>query len=232
MKTQVVCALVIAFFGAKGAYGAALSSSVSTADRERQVTVSVYDYAAAGPEVLLKAERVTAAVFQRAGVSIVWLACPTSDTSPRNVDCANLAGSLKFILHVVTNSMAKRLRQKADVFGVAALGGEGEFASDAWIFYDQIKDPAVRGELSLAQILGNVIAHELGHLLLGTNSHSSVGLMRARWSREELLAIECGQLVFSVVECERIQRAVIARRQAASASIAEVSSLESRTPRN
>jgi hypothetical protein len=110
--------------------------------------------------------------------------------------------------------MAKRLRQKGDAFGVAAEGGEGEFGGDAWIFYDQIKEPAVRGELSLTQILGSVIAHELGHLLLGTNSHSRTGLMRARWSREELLAADLGELNFSKSECERIRNSLVARSQA------------------
>jgi hypothetical protein len=57
-------------------------------------------------------------------------------------------------------------------------------------------------------------------------------LMRAQWSRQEFLAIECGQLVFSVAESQRIQRATIARRQASSAANAEVFSSDSRTPRN
>jgi hypothetical protein len=38
--------------------------------------------------------------------------------------------------------------------------------------------------------------------------------MRARWSRQELLAIECGQLVFSVAERERIRNSLVARSQA------------------
>jgi len=35
-------------------------------------------------------------------------------------------------------------------------------------------------------MLGYVIAHEVGHLLLGVNSHSAEGLMCAHWRREEL----------------------------------------------
>jgi hypothetical protein len=35
-------------------------------------------------------------------------------------------------------------------------------------------------------LLGYAIAHEVGHLLLGTNAHDAAGLMRAIWSRAQL----------------------------------------------
>src|SRR5439155_10444253 len=35
------------------------------------------------------------------------------------------------------------------------------------------------------KLLGRVVAHEVGHLLLGTTAHSATGLMRARWNDEE-----------------------------------------------
>jgi hypothetical protein len=82
--------------------------------------------------------------------------------------------------------MATKLRQTSDVFGLAAGTGEGEFPCDVWVFCDQVKELAVDKRLFLSQILGSVIARELGHLLLGANSHSRSGLMRAVWSREEL----------------------------------------------
>ena len=34
----------------------------------------------------------------------------------------------------------------------------------------------------MAVILGRVTAHEIGHLLLGTNGHAPAGLMRATWN--------------------------------------------------
>ena len=34
-------------------------------------------------------------------------------------------------------------------------------------------------------VLGPVLAHELGHLLLGPNSHSEKGIMRLRWQPED-----------------------------------------------
>ena len=62
-------------------------------------------------------------------------------------------------------------------------------------------------------LLGTVIAHELGHLLLSTNSHSTFGLMRANWSGKELLAVEHQAMHLSSSESKRIQEAMIFRRQ-------------------
>jgi hypothetical protein len=51
--------------------------------------------------------------------------------------------------------------------------------------------------VSLASILGHGVAHEIGHLLLGTNSHAETGIMRARWQSEELASVSKGALFFS-----------------------------------
>ena len=54
-------------------------------------------------------------------------------------------------------------------------------------------------------LLGCVIAHELGHLLLGKSSHSEEGLMRARWEARELREAAKGNLLFSKSETERMR---------------------------
>lgn len=196
----------------------ARASAVST-DQGQQITNGVYDYAQAGLGILLKAEHVTDGILKNAGVSIVWLACSADKTVPGNPDCEDLIGPLKIVARIEPNFMATKLGQKSDVFGLAAGIEEGEFPRDVWIFYDQAKELAVDKKLILPQILGSVIAHELGHLLLGANCHSTSGLMRAVWSREELLAANLGGLHFSNSERARIQNSVLARYQAKGHSI-------------
>jgi len=55
------------------------------------------------------------------------------------------------------------------------------------------------------RILGSVMAHELGHLLLGLNSHSVTGLMRARWGNDELRCLDMGTLVFLPEQGKRMR---------------------------
>jgi hypothetical protein len=52
-----------------------------------------------------------------------------------------------------------------------------------------------------------VIAHELGHLLLGPHAHTGLGLMRPVWTRTDVVCgVAQGQFRFSAAEGERIRR--------------------------
>jgi hypothetical protein len=217
MKKRLAIGLVLGFLFSVTSWARQSSPALST-DEGQQITIGAYNYAHAAPDALLKAERVTDGILRVAGVAIVWLVCSADESSPTNPGCANLVGPMKLTLHIIPKDAAVRLRLKSEVFGIAAEGGEGEFACDAWVFYDKINAAAEQTGLGLPQILGAVIAHELGHLFLGANSHSKIGLMRAHWSREVLLAADLGELDFSDAERARIRNSVVARHQALQAA--------------
>jgi hypothetical protein len=65
-------------------------------------------------------------------------------------------------------------------------------------------------------VLGHAMAHEIGHVLLGSSEHASSGLMQARWTPATLRLASAGLLAFRREEAERIgaglQR-IQARRQ-------------------
>lgn len=61
----------------------------------------------------------------------------------------------------------------ADKYGVA-IGPQ-----EAYVFADGVKTLAVNKGLSEPPTLGCVIAHEIGHLLLGPDSHADGGIVRA-----------------------------------------------------
>jgi hypothetical protein len=85
-----------------------------------------------------------------------------------------------------------------------------------WMSYDSIRDLGEKNA-SLAQILGHVEAHEIGHILLHDSSHSSAGLMRARWSADDLRAAAQGRLLFSQQQAGAIRAEVDHRWQVARA---------------
>ena len=65
--------------------------------------------------------------------------------------------------------------------------------------------------MRLATIVGRVSAHEIGHLLLGTNAHASHGLMRPSW---EVQRLDRGDWDFTIEDAAAI-RARLKRRDAA-----------------
>jgi hypothetical protein len=61
-----------------------------------------------------------------------------------------------------------------------------------------------RGKLSLATLLGCVLAHEIGHLLLGPE-HSPDGIMRADFGKCEMERAGQRHLVFTAAERRRLR---------------------------
>ena len=58
------------------------------------------------------------------------------------------------------------------------VGEAAAAAHRAYVFYDRIAAMRLISARDLASTLGDVIAHELGHLMLPANSHSASGIMR------------------------------------------------------
>jgi len=88
--------------------------------------------------------------------------------------------------------------------GISYLSPDGT-GCYADLFYDRALSLHETTQLSVAAILGHGIAHEIGHLLLGTNSHASAGLMSARWQPAELASASQGRLLFSPLESQKMQ---------------------------
>ena len=85
--------------------------------------------------------------------------------------------------------------QPREVIGRLAAGGnhlsarvlgqaiviDGHVSTMVTIFADRITVAAARLNMDRTPLLGRTLAHELGHLLLGTNSHAAYGLMTGMW---------------------------------------------------
>ena len=63
------------------------------------------------------------------------------------------------------------------------------------------------------QILGNVAAHEIGHLLLGTLEHSPNGIMKADWRGRTLGHIARRDLHFDSRQAELMRKHVQERKR-------------------
>ena len=81
--------------------------------------------------------------------------------------------------------MSERLGVADDVVGVAAVAAQGG-GLVAYVLVDRVMVAAKQGGVDPMGMLGLVIAHEIGHLLLPAQAHSLTGLMRPRWSALEL----------------------------------------------
>jgi hypothetical protein len=130
-----------------------------------------------------------------------------------NSDCATIEWPTHLAVRVVPG------RSTSEVFGMAFLSADGEGCySD--VFFDQAMELHAGWNVALADILGTVIAHELGHLLLGSNSHSGMGIMTAHWQGGDLRRLSRNGLLFTSEQAGDMRRKVIAARHERSTQMA------------
>ena len=166
-----------------------------------QVTINVYNDAQVSEQVLTQAEQEATRIFRKAGVNSVWIECQLSKAGPRRAsECQPPSAPTHLALRIVLWSS----KLGDTVFGTAFLSPEGEGAySD--VFYDSVEKLHQDWHASLSRVLGHVMAHEIGHLLLGTNAHSPRGIMRPNWQGQELRSIGMGTLLFTPDQARSMQ---------------------------
>ncbi len=109
--------------------------------------------------------------------------------------------------------MADRFPSHHEALGAALPCSAGVSVCFAQVFYHQVEELARSADVStdLDQILGHVIAHEIGHLLFGADSHSRTGIMKASWADGDLRSASRGILLFTPEQSDRMRAEVQVR---------------------
>jgi len=180
-------------------------------DTGLQIEVHVYNYSKVSVEMLVQAEQESARIFERIGVATIWLDCPlTSQEAVRNRACAPPDAPTRLTLRLLSNSMADNLGIGGDIFGSALLPVKEGFGVVANVYADRTRELADCRKFGA--ILGWVITHELGHLLLGEHGHAAAGIMHASWRAQDLIKPN-GQaaMLFLTAEAKKIRAQIRAR---------------------
>ena len=217
MKNKTIGGSILSLLLTTGSFGSARSTQETRVTTENRITIRIHDYARANPSVLLQAEEVAKDILQQAGVATVWIECSVDSSESGNGACPSPLSPLDFVVNLLPREGSDRLHLPGGVLGIAAQSSSKDFGFAAYAFYDAAGDYAKRHQQDWSRLLGVVIAHELGHLLLGTDSHSGAGLMCASWSPKQLHIADQGGLKFSDAEAKQIQAAITLRTLAASA---------------
>lgn len=183
-----------------------LSLSEDKTGASLRLNVRVFNFAGASLETWTASQIIAARIFDRAGIETVWMVCTlTSDGQYMPPDCGLPPKSNDIILRLVPTSKSGRAHFLSSTLGTSAPSESGTPAS-ASVFYDRVEELAKGGAAPAAVILGHAAAHEIGHLLLGSKSDSSLGLMCGRWSRSSLALANDGQLNFLPGEIVSIRK--------------------------
>jgi hypothetical protein len=180
---------------------AALSTSSSartpneTQDQPRHLQVSLFNDAGVDSATLAEAQSRASAIFSHSGIEVDWLVCVPADPNdflPGRTACSALA----WPSHLSVRIRPRALHVSAETFGQAFVDADGEGLYSN-VYYQNLARSSGHRDLSDGELLGYVLAHELGHLLLGTNSHSASGIMQPRWDSSTLRPAALSSLRFT-----------------------------------
>ena len=176
------------------------------------ITVRISNQAGVAEAELTKAKWISAYILNDAGLSVAWLDCPLPSDIPSGSPCRRSPVQTEIALVIVGSSGEKQVAPPANAFGSAIMAPAGGFASVAYVFYLRLLAmTGPRFDVDGAVLLGCVMAHEMGHLLLGTNAHSTAGIMRPMWSGKSLPRHGVGQFVFTEEQKRSLQQNTVTR---------------------
>ena len=181
------------------------------------ITVQIHDYVHLPPAVLSTASDVVSHVYQSIGVRTAWLAplqqkayesggSPSHGSrAPSNPSRVPIA---QITVLVLTPQMTVRGHIPEGILGFAAVATDGGIGRIAYVIYDRVREQASIGAIDERELFGLVMAHEIGHLLLGPGSQGEAGLMKGNWDREDLLRFTRMTPQFSSREADEIRGAL------------------------
>jgi hypothetical protein len=173
-----------------------------------KMTVHVFGYAPGSLEAWHSAQGIATRIFNRAGIEAVWITCSlSSDGQFLQPGCSTTPQPGIITLHLVPTSKSTRNHFGNSTLGLAVPAEQGT-AAGALVFFDRVEQLAKGGGAPTAVILGHVATHELGHVLLGPRTDTSLGVMKGRWSRSTIELAKGEQLSFTKKEVATIQREV------------------------
>jgi len=189
MSTFLVAAVVAGLANTGQATGTSSAKSLP-------LPVTVFDYANVPAQWLSRAEESMSRIYGEIGVEITW-------------KDARSEARTGLIVLILPESRSTKESIPQSVIGYSS-GTADERRRVAYVLYgrmDQFRLEQVPA-IQRANLLGHLMAHEVGHLLLPVQSHSPSGIMRARWSRADLELAQQGRLRFTADQAESIRSKV------------------------
>jgi hypothetical protein len=146
------------------------------------VEAHVSNTAAMNPAALFQAKATAVEIFAEAGMRLHWL-----KAAPR----PNGSGCSKPIeIRFETKTPAEE-RPAALAYAMPYLAD----GASIYVYVDRVTVMARPNHLGA--LLGHVLAHEIAHVLEGVSRHSESGVMKARWEKDDLSAMEIRPLRFA-----------------------------------
>ena len=177
--------------------------SVNLLAAVEEMNVAICNLGGVSERVVSKAKAEVELVYRAAGVQIVWRDAAEFSAS------ASREGAPWFFIRLRNDMPPRKVGPASlDVMGKAFVEDDGGNVADA--YFQAVQATSQLHDGNVGALLGLVIAHELGHLLLGPG-HRRDGVMQAAWGKQQMDALRKRWLQFGKDCAERIRIRLDAR---------------------
>jgi hypothetical protein len=209
-QAAAVAAAMLAGFS-----GTAQTLAAASPEKNPEITIHVYNFAGVDRETLAEAEKVASGIYRQAGVETRW-ADAQPDMEQENSADPDRVYLADIRLNIVPREVSDSFHLSKSVMGLAPGGGRDRVR--VFVFYSRIQQMVKmqgggdRMDATMSQILGAVISHEIGHILLNMDGHSEAGIMRGNWDYQDIQNVSCASLLF-IRQQARVIRDEVSRRR-------------------
>jgi hypothetical protein len=175
---------------------------------EQTLSIRLYNAGQASGRVLRSATDQASGLFGNARIRLRWKCLSTESPEDEGTDMTSSAFEQPETRAYIVVRLMTRV---PGTLLPGALGYALPFAhrgAHVVIFYDRAEMLAHTANKATYIVLGHIMAHEIGHVLLGSSEHASGGLMQACWTPATWRLASAGLLAFSLEEAERMAAGV------------------------
>jgi hypothetical protein len=177
--------------------------SIGGVAAQDRITVELANAASVPHYVVSRARAMVDFVFERAGFKIDWIETSTGDRTPWIPICKDSTDVSRFAVVIRRDEGSARLHDTVLGYAMPFSGMRNRAA----VLWQSVFRAAQENadKVDSGMLLGMVIAHELGHLVMGSGTHGT-GVMSANWLRPDFIAIGRRGLRFTPAEMVQLHQ--------------------------
>ena len=177
-----------------------------------RVAIRTYQSELVSPGDLPSALSVAAGILEIAGLEPQWCICADEPDQTGADRCAEPPGRKELMIRFLRRPVPLDYAGQAPL-GTSLIDTRAGSGSLATIYVDRVARFARDSGTQAGVLLGRAIAHEIGHLLLGTTAHTRTGLMRAVWSSDALQRSNAADWLFTPSDARAMREGLFLNRQ-------------------
>jgi hypothetical protein len=175
------------------------------AETRPTLIVRLYNTAGVPAAELVDARNAADAILRDTGMRVMFRQCGRRASPGDAVDLCEQPLQRSEVVVRIIDAPEFNATLHPDAYGVTYIVKETNRGWLATVFSDRIHSAAERVGAEPGTLLGRVVAHEVGHLLLGSGYHGTAGVMRAEWP-DTFLTRGGEAWRFSMHEAERMRQ--------------------------